>query len=218
MKIKQHTAVSVLRSENGAVLVIAMMILVVLTIIGVAANNTSVLEILVSNAAKNKQAAFHAAEAGIDHGRIVLSNVMATNNPKPLIVEPGMTAKWNFLFETGSGYTKVSPAHEDRPDEIILMQDRKFGDHTYTVTVWPDDANADGDIPQVFVRSVSEGPQNSRAAIEVGLLAQWATEGAKRIMDYSAQDKSGAGKGSTSNDTAAISAGGLATSQLGRSI
>lgn len=228
MTEKPNMALQVLRSQRGAVLVTSMVILVVLTIIGVAANNTSVLEILVSNASKNKQSAFHAAEAGIEHGRILVGTDLGSSLTKPPFVTEGQLADWNSLFESGSGYSSVSGS--PRQDEKYLKQNQSIGDYTYTLTFYDDEAkpgkpHCSGGVSDcwedtdgmIMLRSVSQGPQNSRAAIEVGLLAQWTDDGVKRIMDYSAQDKSGAGKGSSNTDTAAIGAG-LATTQLNTSI
>lgn len=56
-----------LDNERGMALVIAMVILCILTIIGVAAINTSTIETLISGAEKERQEAFYAADGGIEY-------------------------------------------------------------------------------------------------------------------------------------------------------
>ncbi|MBW2075601.1 MAG: pilus assembly PilX N-terminal domain-containing protein [Deltaproteobacteria bacterium] len=56
-----------LNNERGMALVIALVLLCVLTIIGVAAINTSTVEILISGAEKETGEAFYAADGGIQY-------------------------------------------------------------------------------------------------------------------------------------------------------
>jgi len=57
-----------LGNERGTALVVALILLWVLTIIGLAATNTSTLEVLISGSEKEGQEAFYAADGGIEYG------------------------------------------------------------------------------------------------------------------------------------------------------
>ena len=76
-------------SEEGSVLIITMLLLVVLTIIGVAATNTSFIEILTADAAKRKQAAFYTAQAGMQHALKILHSRF----------EDGKATNWSFILD-----------------------------------------------------------------------------------------------------------------------
>lgn len=54
-----------LRDEKGSTLVLALMILVILTLLGIAATNTSIIEIQIAGNEKAYQEAFFKADAGI---------------------------------------------------------------------------------------------------------------------------------------------------------
>jgi len=57
-----------LNNERGIALVIALILLSILTIIGLAAINTSTIEVLISGSEKERQEAFYAADGGIQYG------------------------------------------------------------------------------------------------------------------------------------------------------
>ncbi len=58
-----------LHNEKGAALITALVVLALLTVIGMAATNTSMLETMISATEKTHTEAFYAAEAGVDHLR-----------------------------------------------------------------------------------------------------------------------------------------------------
>ncbi len=210
----------IFKSEEGAVLVVSLLMLVVLTIIGIAATNTSIMETQISNSHKKKQAAFYAAEAGVEHAKIVLSNSLGAN-PAPPNAGVGTVAPWEFVFN--GDYDDVA---DDSPfknpqagREVFLFQNVTFGDHTYTVTLGDNKDDSDAENGTLWVRSTGIGPRGARAAVEVSYLGQFTdVEGGETISDYSAQDKFGAGKGSSGNDTEAIGAGDFLSNQLDQQI
>ncbi len=61
-----------LTNENGTALLIAMIILMVVTFIGVAANNTSTIENMISGNDRLQKVAFHAADGGTETGHELL--------------------------------------------------------------------------------------------------------------------------------------------------
>ena len=204
-----------LKSEKGAVLVVSMLILVVLTIIGVAATNTSVIETLIANSHKKKQAVFYAAEAGIEHAKASMVQQLEANSNTNNVGE-GTVIEWDFLFS--DDYEDVTdPEFEGQK---YLIEETAFGNHTYTVTFYdPDFDAASGSTDSdgvIWVRSEGVGPSGGKAIVEVSYLGQFAvTGGGKTISDYSAQDKAGAGKESSGKDTEAIDSFG---DQLNRQI
>ena len=71
-----------LNNENGFALLSSMLFLVILTVIGIAATNTSSIETMIAGAEKNRQRAFFAAEAGIEHCTAILMDRMSENYKK----------------------------------------------------------------------------------------------------------------------------------------
>ena len=202
--------------ETGAVLVVSMLMLVVLTVMGVAATHTTVLEILISSASRQKQSAFYAAEAGIEHAKIALGNLIDanTNNPN---AGAGTPAYWDFLFENENSYPSVDEAEFKSPSftqHVYLIQNQTFGDHSYTVTAGM--PYAGGDMSLVWVRSYGLGPRGARSIIEVSYRGEHnpLPGSGMTITDYGGQDKQGAAKGSAGTDTEAIGAGDLMRNQV----
>jgi Tfp pilus assembly protein PilX len=70
MNMKQR--VSLIKNEDGSVLVIAMLILVLLTLIGIAATNTSIIEMQIAGNEKLHKMAFYAADSGTEVGTELL--------------------------------------------------------------------------------------------------------------------------------------------------
>jgi hypothetical protein len=184
------------RSEEGAALVVAMLVMVVLTIIGVAASNTSVLEILTSNSAKNRKAAFYAAEAGIEDARKELTDILSSQNSLD---------NWDL-----SSLSDV-PSPE-RPGEKYVFQNQAVGNASYTVTVFEGQANRQGVI---FLRSVGTGPNGSRAVLEVGLVGKMVVpKGTTSFSSYGGQQNAGSAKSNTGYDVNAMRSEDLSTYQL----
>ncbi|KPJ66229.1 MAG: hypothetical protein AMJ45_04150 [Syntrophobacter sp. DG_60] len=63
---------SILKNNNGAALIITMLIMIVLTVLGIAALMTSSIETKISRNQKSSIQAFYAAEAGIEHAKVTL--------------------------------------------------------------------------------------------------------------------------------------------------
>ncbi len=82
-------------SEEGAALIIAVMILLILTILGIYAVTTSILETKIAGNERVLKDAFYAADGGIDYGRHVI--VLVLNNQSLLGTSPHDAANGNTL-------------------------------------------------------------------------------------------------------------------------
>lgn len=63
---------NVLKEESGAVLVIALVMMVVLTLIGIAASFTSIFELMISGHKRSSTNAFYAADSGV---QVIVANI-----------------------------------------------------------------------------------------------------------------------------------------------
>ena len=79
---------SIINNQQGSVIIMAVIILVLLSIIGIAATNTSTTEVQISTNALLNNVAFYTADSGIEAGRAALNNIKI-----------GDAASWdNLLF------------------------------------------------------------------------------------------------------------------------
>jgi Tfp pilus assembly protein PilX len=93
--------------QRGAALVIAVLILLILTVVGIYAVTTSTLETKIAGSERVLQEAFHAADGGVDYGRHVIELFLAEQNPtlpSGATVEPNATAfRQEILGEVTGG-------------------------------------------------------------------------------------------------------------------
>jgi len=104
-----------LQSQQGAALVIAVMILLILTVLGIYAVTTSVLETKIAGNERFLKDAFYAADGGIDYGRTVIALVLS-NTSLPTgnnaFDDNGTTLLEEMLGISGSGWEDNSPGVE----------------------------------------------------------------------------------------------------------
>lgn len=214
MKSYRQTVMNIGQNEEGSALVVTMLLLVVLTIIGLGATNTSVMEILTANANKKKQAAFYAAESGIQHGKRLLGQMIDEKNTDPDANAGKTFDSWGFLFDASSPLADVTdPVH---PGEKYLLDEEPFGDHTYTVTVFDNQSEADGTI---FLRSIATGPDGGFAGVEISVTGQYSTEDSKKpVHTYTGQQNFGPDKANRGVDLEDMNASDLAQTQLDQGI
>ena len=171
------------------------MILVLLTIIGISASNTSVNEVQIATNSLLYERAFYTAESGLEHAKELLKVPFVQQNT--VRVATGVGADWDFAIAgaTASGF-----------DGGVEWVNTTLTGVSYTVTVWnnTDDIGGatDDTDGRVFIRSVARGPRGALCRIET-LLDGNST--ALAITGDYAQEGSAAGKGYTSQDTEAIS-------------
>jgi hypothetical protein len=98
-------------SQEGAALIIAVIILLILTVVGIYAVTTSTLETKIAGTERVLQEAFHAADGGIDYGRRVINLFLTEQNPldslpSNVTVEPSET---DFRAEILGSVTSGTP-------------------------------------------------------------------------------------------------------------
>lgn len=86
-----------LHPEQGAILVVTLIMLVLLTIIGVTSMRSTVFEERMAGNLRDQQSAFQAAEAALRHAEELVSNPFSNFTPQPSIPRPagGEMALWN---------------------------------------------------------------------------------------------------------------------------
>jgi len=92
--------------RDGAILVLALLTLAMITVMGVFSASRSAMELQIANNMENQVLAFFAAEAGISHGRRVLQNEFLKANQSTLAVQKKPT--WNFILNGTYNGTKAS--------------------------------------------------------------------------------------------------------------
>lgn len=199
-----------LKNQKGAALITAMVILALLTIIGMAATNTSMLETMISATERTHSEAFYAAEAGVDHLRRNFRSLFmekntanfATNNPPD----------WDFALQGPDGTFNSA---DDATGETYLTGSRWItdgnlsGNYLYNVTVWDNNDGGTAGNEQrddtdgiIYLRADAQVPNGGSASIEIMLLGT--TTGSSALSGYGAQEGGGAGKNYSANDVDAV--------------
>ncbi len=148
---------SILKNQQGSMIVIAMIILALLTIIGISATNMSSTEVMVSTNAMLHNIAFYAADSGIEAGRTALNTIKvanAENWDKLLRVEE---FTWNTI-------------QVDTLDEVLDAEGgRTVGQATFTLTVVDNDDlddNAQVDTDDTVLLTSTATYRNATVTIE----------------------------------------------------
>lgn len=191
------------KGEEGFALISSMIFLVLLTVIGIAATDTATIETMISASEKNRQRAFYAAEAGVEHGKMILMDRVAD--------EFGKTAatNWNVaLSDDEAGVTATDYKTDDaNAESFIWIQNKAIGTiATYTVMARDND-DGDGDVFDdndniIYLTSIATLTDGTTAGVEVGLAS---TLDSGSATGYSAQAGSGSGKSYKSDDAGTIS-------------
>ena len=92
--IRKRIRIYGLHQQEGAALLIAVMILLILTVLGIYAITTSTLETKIAGSEKVLKDAFYAADGGVDCGRNVIALFLTQQNPNlsPLGASVGPSA------------------------------------------------------------------------------------------------------------------------------
>ena len=208
-------------NENGSVMVVAIMILVLLTIVGMAAMNTSTTESQLATNTLLYERSFYAAEAGFEHAKGVLKVPYTEQNQANTAL--GNPGSWTFVLDGSGVIPGLAAAQDCAPLDmsgncaggdgvgdfeggITLLQSSLEG-ITYSVTIWNNDDRASGGTPtsdtdgRIIVRTLATGPRGSVCAIE-SLIEGTTTSGG--MEGYKAQAGAGAGKSYRNNDLESI--------------
>ncbi len=96
----------IIGSEEGSVLIVALVMLVMLTLLGVSATRTSTIEIRIADNERNYQRTFYVANAGIEHVRSMLTSKLVENNP--VNVATGSPLEWDFAVDGSEGISAAT--------------------------------------------------------------------------------------------------------------
>ncbi|BCR03312.1 hypothetical protein DESUT3_03810 [Desulfuromonas versatilis] len=181
-----------LGNERGAMLVIAVLVLALLTVIGMVATTTSTIELQIAANERNHQKAVYAAESGISHMVALLQSRLVEGNQAN--IASGNPPNWNFAIDgshpdLASGFSRQLDGHFSYFTQIRDNDDES-----------PNNPVADTDR-LIFIQADGFGPEGATARVEV-LVEAGLTGGS--LSGYSAQAGGGSGKNSDANDTEAI--------------
>jgi hypothetical protein len=208
-------------NENGSVMVAAVMILVLLTIVGIAATKNSTTEQHLATNTLLYERSFYAAEAGFEHAKGILKVPYTEQNQANTAM--GNPGSWSFVLDGSGVIPGLAAAQDCAPLDVdgscsggdgvgdfeggIMLVQSSLAGITYTVTIWNNDDRASGGTPtsdtdgQIIVRTVATGPRGSVCAIE-SLIEGTTTSGG--MEGYKAQAGAGAGKSYRNNDLESI--------------
>lgn len=189
--------------ERGAALITSLIILTLLTLLGIAATNTSILETMISSSERTHAEAFYAAEAGIEHLRRNFKSIFVEKNAAKIAA--GVASDWDFVLNgSQAGVDAATGINYDGGARWITDGDLD-SIYLYNVTVWNNDdgGSATNDTDSVIMmRADASVPNGGMASIEISLFG--GATGGSALSGYGAQEGAGAGKNYNSNDTGAI--------------
>jgi len=207
----------VVKNERGSTIVAALLILTLLTIIGIAAINSSITERATSANYLLYERVFFTAEAGLEHAKAALQNQLSSQLP---LLATGQSPNFSSIlmqvpdpatasFPTGYDLSLLSSA------TLPVGYKKYFGPapvnsplegYQYNIYIWdnndepgPDDtikAVTDKDST-IFMLAQAVGPKNSKCSIFAVLVADADKDA---LSGYSAQEGTGSGKGYSSLD------------------
>lgn len=201
------------RDERGAALVVTLMILGIMSAIGIAATDTSDMEVIISGAQRDQRVAFYTAEAGIEHAKGILKSLFVSNNSSKIAA--GLKGDWDFALDGSQSGVLAATGMNSAGGAVWINNGTIGGRGSYTVTVWNnnDGGTATNDTDgKLVIRSVAAGTGGGNSAIEITVNGFITGGGA--VTGYSAQDGGGSGKAYTAEDAEAIDAADLLTQQL----
>jgi len=191
-------------NERGMILVVSLVLLCMMTIIGVAAVDTTTTEIIIAGAEKDKRATFYAAEAGVDHGRLLLQNLFVSGNIAKMALNPP-DPDWDFALNGSQAGINTATDTNYAGGAVWISNGSVTGGYTYTVRIWNNDdgGGATNDLDDIiYMRAVATRVNGGSSSIEITL--QGGVTGGTGTAGYSAQAGAGSGKNFTSDDSEAI--------------
>lgn len=196
------------KNEGGAVLVIAMLVLLLLTLMGIGAITTSGIETGIACNEKFDKKTFFTAEAGLEHIKARLQTEFTNRNQSK--IASGQNPDWDFALNGAVGGMEAATDTNFEGGAVWIM-DQALDDGgrfscKYTVAVWnnPDDRGGVlNDTDRLLcIRSLATGPKGTRSRVEAVMAGQVSGEA---ITGYHAQAGAGVGKNNNSRDVRAIS-------------
>lgn len=208
---------SLMENEEGSLIVIVLMILVMVTILGVSATTVSRTELQISTNELISQRMFFTADAGIEHIRKQLQIPLAAANAGTT----GGVNLTNILLGrdgTSGGGDDATATNFAGGARWIDNADFDGDGMKYSVRVWNNASDPSGSAmvdsdSLIYARSTASGPRGGASSIEVYLLGRIKPGTARSITGYSGQEGAGSGKSYVSSDANAMSASALNTTQ-----
>lgn len=213
MKQKNTSSSQIVNNEEGSILLLALFMLFAVTMLGFFSTNTSTIETQATANNAYYKKAFYAAEAGLAHGKAILTPLLLPKNSNRLA--SGDLPVWTFALDGSEDGVNAAELNDDnRPDfekGATWILERQLGDCTYTVRVfddWEEDEDDQLNPAQedtngrIYMRSVATGPRGASASIETILAGSVEKE---YITGYTAQSGGESVKRSEGADKNAIS-------------
>ena len=207
------------KNERGSTIVAALLILVLLTIIGIAAINSSTTERATSANYLLYERVFFTAEAGLEHAPAALRRAMdpyvsvwAMNSVSPnfSFALSQLPDKATASFPTGYDLSLLSTTRPTgykllkyNGSEIVNSPLEGYQGYQYTINIWDNMDDADPTVDSdgtIFMLAQAEGPKNSKCSIFTIL----EVAGSDSLSGYNAQEGAGSGKGHSSLDKTRI--------------
>lgn len=197
----------VVGNERGVAMIVAMLVLIILTVIGIASSKTAVYDTITAVADKRKRTAFYAAEAGLEHAKAVIASYTM-----PMLSATDTFSKWKPSLLHGA--TTAIP-------NVVFLKDITVGsDKKYKYTVYVRNNN-DGGGPsndvdgEIVLRSESSSTieGGGKAIVEAIVSTQSVDMGVS--MDKTGQFGHGQGKGNTNNDAVMVDTSKVQTTGIG---
>jgi type IV pilus assembly protein PilX len=233
--MKNKTCISIMapvNNEGGFTLILALILLMLLTIIGVAAINTSTTETMITTADEDKRTAFYAADSAVEQVTAQLNQILIDRWRVPCIMVPGTRPNWSLVLN-GDSFSAASPQPAP-PTPPTPQWFRRYNagvpiasgpmavsgslaGYSFDARAWnntdslnpaspnpPEQTDTDG---LLIVGVIATSPRNSRVAVEVTLNA--GIDGISTVGTYTAQAGGGAGKNYNAMDVGAVSAANM---------
>ena len=136
---------SMLKNEDGSILVISILILLLLTFLGIWGHNTTVTELQIAGSDKTIKTVFYAADAGIEVGRAALGQLKRSNkgNWDNLLNGVALVDNRDSLVYSVVDYTNIGTLHKFI--EAGGGNGLSVGQASFTLTVRDND-DLDGDL------------------------------------------------------------------------
>jgi Tfp pilus assembly protein PilX len=116
LAVRERLKITDLQSQRGAALIIAIMILLILTVLGIYAVTTSTLETKIAGNERVLKDAFYAADGGIDYGRHVISLVLNNQSllgTSPHDAENSTTLQQEIIGDSTSGWQSKADSNSN---------------------------------------------------------------------------------------------------------
>ncbi len=228
-------------NENGFTLVLALILLMLLTIIGVTSINTSTTETMITSANEDKRTTFYAADSAIEQTTAQLYQLIRDRWQVPCLMVPGTIPNWNFALDGTGGFSAASPQPTPPPTPtpqwflrysagVPIATGTLANGYSFDARAWnntdvqPSAAtSAQNDTDGLIIVGVIAGRRPAgdppagpftgplRFPVAVEVTLNGGLNGLSTVGTYTAQAGGGAGKNYNATDMGGIAAGSLET-------